>query len=45
MHVADHGLGSRDDLAIQLEHDPEHTVRRRMLRSDVEDHLLGLERA
>ena len=45
VHVADHRLGARDDLAVELEHHPEHAVGRRVLRPDVEDHLLGLERA
>ena len=44
VHVADDGLGARDDLAVELEHHPEDAVRRRVLRPDVEDHLLGLER-
>ena len=42
VHVADHRLGARDDLAVELEHHAEHAVRRRVLRPDVEDHLLGL---
>ena len=43
VHVADHGLRPGDHLAVQLEDDPEHSVGRRMLRPDVEDHLLGGE--
>ena len=45
VHVADHRLGARDDLAVELEHHPEHAVRGRVLRPDVEDHLLGLAAA
>ena len=44
MHVADHRLGARDDLAVELEHHAQHAVRRRVLRPDVEDHLLGRHR-
>ncbi len=43
MHVADDRLGADDHLAVQLEDDPEHPVCRRMLRADVEDHLLGAQ--
>ena len=41
VHVADHRLGADDQLAVELEHHPEHAVGRRVLRPDVEDHLLG----
>ena len=43
VHVADHRLGAGDDLAVQLQDHPEHAVGRRVLRPDVEDHLLGGE--
>ena len=41
VHVADDRLGADDHLAVELEHDAEHPVGRRVLRPDVEDHLLG----
>ena len=43
VHVADHRLGALDDLAVELDHDPQHAVRGGVLGADVEDHLLGLE--
>jgi hypothetical protein len=45
VHVPDDRLRPLDHLAVELDHDPEHAVRRRVLRPDVEDHLLGLELA
>jgi hypothetical protein len=45
VHVADHRLGAHDDLAVEFEHHAQHAVGRRMLRADVEDHVLGRHRA
>jgi hypothetical protein len=43
MQVA-HDRDALDDLlALELEHEPEHAVCRGVLRSHVEDELLGLE--
>jgi hypothetical protein len=43
VHVADHRLRPGDDLAVELEYEPEYAVGRRMLRPDIDDHLLGTE--
>ena len=45
VHVTDDRLGTLDDLAVELDHNAEHPVRGRVLRTDVEDHVLGLELA
>ena len=37
MQVADHALGAQNLLAVQLEDDAQHAVRRRMLWPHVED--------
>ena len=41
VHVADDRLGRDDALAVEHQPQPQHAVRRGMLRADVEDHLLG----
>ena len=40
VHVADDRLGAGDDLAVELDHDPEHAVGRRVLGTHVDDHRL-----
>src|SRR5439155_17289190 len=43
VEVADDRLGPQHRLALEFEHDPEHAVRRRVLRPEVDDHgLVGL---
>ncbi len=39
VHVADDRLGGDDALAVEDDLEPEHPVRRRVLRTDVEDHV------
>ena len=41
VHVSDDRLGANDPFAIQLQNHPQHAVRGGVLRTDVEDHLLG----
>ena len=36
-------LGLRDDLAVRAEHEPEHTVRARVLGAHVDEHLVGAD--
>jgi hypothetical protein len=36
VEVADHGLQADDRLAVELDHEPEHAVRRRMVRAEVD---------
>jgi ABC-type branched-subunit amino acid transport system substrate-binding protein len=43
VHVADDRLAVHDPLAVEREPQPEHAVRSRVLRSDVEHHVLGGE--
>src|SRR5581483_4688789 len=43
VQVADHALGAEHLLAVELQDDAQHTVRRRMLRAHVEDELVGIE--
>ena len=43
MQVADVRNASHDRLAIELEHEAKHTVRRGMLRADVDQHMLAAE--
>jgi hypothetical protein len=45
VHVSDDRFGLDEDLAVDRREKTEHTVRRRVLRSDVEDHLLRFEGA
>ena len=44
MQVADDALGAQNFFAVELEDDAQHAVRRRMLRSHVEDHSVRQER-
>ena len=41
VEVADHRLGPGDQLAVELEHDPQHAVGRRVLGTHVHDHPLA----
>src|SRR5690606_28448375 len=41
VHVADDRVGRDDPFPVQDDPQPEHAVRRRMLRTDVEDHVGG----
>ena len=43
VEVSHHRSALDDLLTLKLQHEPEHAVRRRMLRPEVEDELLGLE--
>ena len=43
MHVADHRVGGDHALAVEAHHQTERAVGRRMLRSEVEDHVAGVE--
>ena len=45
VHVADDGLAGDDPFAVERQPEPQHAVGRRMLRTDVEDHVLGGELA
>ena len=38
MQVADDRLGAQDGFAVQLEHEAQHAMGRRMLRTHVDDH-------
>jgi hypothetical protein len=40
VQVADLGIDADDDLAVDLQHQAQHAVRRRVLRPHVEDHVL-----
>ena len=42
VEIADDRLGATDDLALELDLEPEHPVGRRVLRAHVEDHPLVL---
>ena len=44
MEVAEHRVEVDDLLAVELEHDPQHAVGRRVLRSHVDEHLAVAER-
>src|SRR6185312_15031429 len=44
VQVADVWNAAYDGLAVQLEHQPEHTVGRRMLWTQVDEHVLTVER-
>ena len=41
MEISDFGTGFFDKLAVQLEHDAQHSVGRRMLRSHIQSHAPG----
>ncbi len=41
VHIADDGFGRTDPLAVQDQPQPQDTVGRRVLRTDVEDHVLA----
>jgi hypothetical protein len=43
MHVADHRLDRLDHLAVDLGDQAQHPVRRRVLWTQVERHIRGLE--
>ncbi len=43
VQVADVRDAAHDRLAVELEHEAQHAVRRRMLRPDVDEHVLALE--
>jgi hypothetical protein len=43
MQVSDHGPQALDLLAVEMEHQAQHPVRRRVLRTHVDLHLLGAE--
>ena len=43
VQVADVRDAAHDRLAVELEHQAQHAVRRRMLRPDVDEHVLALE--
>ena len=43
VHVAGRRVGPHDLLAVEADDDPQRAVRRRVLRTDVEGHPLGLE--
>ena len=43
VQVADVRDAAHDRLAVELEHQAQHAVRRRMLRADVDEHVLALE--
>ena len=45
VHVADDRLGRDDPLAVEDDAQPQHAVRRRVLRADVEHHVGGREPA
>ncbi len=42
VQVADVRDAADDRLAIELEHEPEHAMRGRVLRADVDEHVLGV---
>ena len=44
MQVADDALGAQHLLAVELQDDAQHPVRRRVLRPHVEHHLGGVEK-
>ena len=41
VEVTDHGLDAHDLFGVELHHDPQHTVRRRVLRAHVDDHRVA----
>jgi hypothetical protein len=43
VEIADVWDAADNGLAVELEHEAQHTVRGRMLRSDVDEHVLTLE--
>ena len=43
VQVADHHVGADDPLAVQAQHDPQHAVRARVLRTHVDHQLVGVE--
>ena len=43
VEIADLRNGPGNDLAIQLEHDPQHAMRRRMRRPHVQDYLFAMK--
>jgi hypothetical protein len=43
VQVADVRHAPHHGLAVELEHQPQHAVRRRVLRADVDEHVLALE--
>ena len=43
VHVPDHRVGRDDPFAIEADDDPERSVGRRVLRTEVEDHVSGVE--
>ena len=43
VQVADVRNAAHDRLAVELEHEAQHAVRRRVLRPDVDEHVLALE--
>ncbi len=45
MQQADVRIGALHDLAVELEHEPQHSVRRRVLRPEVQRVVLDLGHA
>src|SRR5690606_994106 len=43
VHVTDDGFGRHDPFAVEHQPQPENTVRGRVLRTDVEDHVGGVQ--
>ena len=43
VHVADYRRRGDDELAIERQNQPQHAVRRRVLRADVQHHLFGVK--
>lgn len=40
---SDMGIDARGDLAVELEHEPQHAIGRRMLRTEIDAEVLRLE--